>query len=77
MVAEIVPARRLGLTFAVHVLFLGGIGSALGPTIVGFASDRFGSLRAALLLPLAGIVLSAVGAWIAERVVRARTPHAA
>jgi MFS family permease len=76
MVAEIVPARRLGLTFAVHVLFLSGIGAALGPFVVGFVSDRTGSLRMALVFPLIAAVVSAALAWFAERVVRARTPEA-
>ena len=74
MVAEIVPARRLGLTFAVHVLFLGGIGAAVGPFLVGWTSDTVGSLRLALFVPVVGVFLSAIGAWVAARVVRARTP---
>lgn len=74
MVAELVPARRRGLTFAVHALFLGGIGSAAGPFLVGFASDATGSLRAALAVPLAGVALAALGAWLAAGVIRARTP---
>lgn len=74
MVAEIVPARRLGLTFAVHVLFLGGIGAAVGPFLVGWTSDAVGSLRLALFVPVVGVFLSAIGAWVAARVVRARTP---
>ena len=75
IVAEIVPAKRLGLTFAVHVLFLSGIGAALGPFIVGWVSDWTGSLRTALVVPVVGSLLAAFCGLMAERVVRARTPQ--
>jgi MFS transporter, Spinster family, sphingosine-1-phosphate transporter len=75
MVAEIVPPKRLGLTFAVHMLFLAGAGSALGPFLVGWASDATGSLRTALMVPLIAAALSAVGAIVSERIVRARPPQ--
>jgi MFS transporter, Spinster family, sphingosine-1-phosphate transporter len=75
MVAEIVPPKRLGLTFAVHMLFLAGAGTALGPFLVGWASDETGSLRTALMIPLVAAALSAVGAVVAERIVRARPPQ--
>ncbi|HYC55967.1 MAG TPA: MFS transporter [Candidatus Binatia bacterium] len=71
-VAEIVPPRRLGLTFAVHVLFLGGIGSSVGPFLVGWISDLTGDLRLALFVPVAAMVLAAPGASIAGRIIRAR-----
>ena len=74
MVAEIVPARRLGLTFAVHVLFLSGIGAALGPFLVGWISDLTGSLRVALMVPVVASALSGVASLAAERIVVARTP---
>lgn len=77
IIAEIVPARRLGLTFAVHMLFMAGVGAALGPYLVGSASDYFGSLRTALLIPIAAAALAAAGAWIAGGIVRARTREAA
>jgi len=77
MVAELVPARRLGLTFAVHMLFLAGVGAAIGPFLVGWVSDLTGSLRTALLVPLAATLVSALGALAAERIVRARTPQVA
>lgn len=76
VVAELVPGNRLGLTFAVHVLFLSGLGAALGPLLVGWISDVTGSLRVALLVPMFGAVLSAIGAWLSGRIVRARTPEA-
>jgi MFS family permease len=75
MVAEIVPPKRLGLTFAVHMLFLAGAGTALGPFLVGWASDATGSLRTALMVPLLAAMLSAVGAIVAERIVRSRPPQ--
>lgn len=74
MVAEIVPARRLGLTFAVHMLFLAGLGTALGPFLVGWVSDLTGSLRVALTVPLVCCVAAAVTARLAAATVRARTP---
>ncbi len=77
MVVEIVPARRLGLTFAVHMLFLAGFGAATGPFVVGWLSDATGSLRTALGAPIVAIALSAFGAWIAAAFVRARTPERA
>lgn len=73
-VAELVSPKRLGLTFAVHVLFLSGIGAAVGPFVVGWASDASGSLRTALSLPVVAILLAAGGAVVAGRVMRARTP---
>lgn len=75
MVAEIVPARRLGLTFAVHVLFLSGIGAAVGPFLVGWLSDLTGSLRLALMVPVAATALSGFAALAAERIIVARTPR--
>ncbi|MFN2427268.1 MAG: MFS transporter [Candidatus Binatia bacterium] len=74
IVAEIVPARRLGLTFAVHMLFLAGVGTAIGPFLVGWVSDATGSMRTALMVPLIAAAMSAMAAVAAERIVRARTP---
>ena len=73
-VAEIVPPRRLGLTFAVHVLFLGGLGSSVGPYIVGSLSDFTGDLRTALFAPIIGMLIAAPGAALAGRVIR-RSAH--
>lgn len=72
MVAELVPAKRLGLTFAVHALFLGGLGTALGPLLVGAVSDATGSLRIALLVPAALILYAALGIAWAGRFLRRR-----
>jgi MFS family permease len=74
IVAEIVPARRLGMTFAVHVLFLSGVGAAAGPFLVGWLSDLTGSLRVALVVPCVAALLAGLAALWAERVVIARTP---
>lgn len=76
MVAELVPAKRLGLTFAVHMLFLAGLGAAIGPLLIGWVSDVTGSLRAAMVVPMVAMLASAVGLWIAERIVQTRTPGA-
>ena len=60
MVVEIVPAKRLGIAYALQILFLGGLGQAAGPFIVGLVSDRSGSLLAGLCVPLAGLILAAL-----------------
>jgi MFS family permease len=72
IVAEIVPGHRLGLTFAVHVLFLGGIGAAMGPFVIGALSDWTGNLRVALVVPLFLMGLAAFGAHMAGRIIRDR-----
>ncbi len=68
---DIVPARRLGMAYAVHVLFLGGIGSALGPTLIGVTSDVTGSLQTALFLVVAGMFGAALLAVRSGRLMRA------
>ncbi len=72
MMIEIVPSRRLGVAYAINILFLGGIGSALGPFVVGYASDLTGSIRVAMQIPIIGMVLASVLAALAGRLVRAR-----
>ncbi len=57
---SLVPKERHGLASALNVFFLGGIGSALGPFVIGVASDRFGSLHTALVVPMLGLVLAAL-----------------
>jgi len=76
MVAEIVPTKRLGLTFAVHMLFLAGAGAAIGPLLIGWVSDATGSLRTAMLVPLVASMAAAFGLWLAGKIIRARTPAA-
>lgn len=70
---EIVPAKNHGLAYAVNIFFLGGIGSALGPFVVGYASDTSGSMLVAMSVPAIGIFAAAVMARVTGRVVRART----
>jgi fucose permease len=57
----------------VHMLFLAGVGAAVGPLLIGWVSDLTGSLRVAMLVPMVATLAAAVGLWIAERVVRAHT----
>jgi MFS family permease len=65
-----VPKERHGLASALNVFFLGGLGSALGPFVVGVASDRIGSLHGALLVPTFGLLLAAALIAAARRLAR-------
>lgn len=71
ILADLVSPRHLGLAFAVQILFLGGVGTAAGPAILGYVSDRADSLVVAMYLPVAGFLVSAVLAVLAGAVVRA------
>ncbi|MEO6028099.1 MAG: MFS transporter [Candidatus Binatia bacterium] len=55
---SLVPKERHGLASALNVFFLGGIGSAIGPFVVGLVSDRTGSLHTAISVPAIGLVLA-------------------
>jgi MFS family permease len=66
----LVPAHRHGATTALNTLFLGGIGAATGPFLVGVASDKLGSLHTALYVPVGGLCLAALLAVRAGRVAR-------
>lgn len=68
---HIVPAHRFGIAYAVQVLFLGGLGTATGPFIIGRSSDVLGDLRAALTVAAAMSVLAGILAWVARRRVAA------
>ncbi len=70
MVVEIAPPQRLGIAYALQILFLGGVGQAAGPFIVGFVSDRAGSLLAGLFVPLFLLGIAALLAAHAGRYVR-------
>ena len=59
LLVRIVPKQRHGLASALNVFFLGGLGSALGPFVVGYASDTTGSLHTAMLVPALGFGLAA------------------
>ena len=70
MVVEIAPASRLGIAYALQILFLGGIGQAAGPFLVGLASDVSGSLLVGLTLPLVGLVVAGLLVAHAGRYIR-------
>jgi MFS family permease len=74
MVVEIAPPQRLGIAYALQILFLGGVGQALGPFIVGFVSDRTGSLLAGLFVPLALLGIAALLAVHAGSYIRRYAP---
>jgi MFS family permease len=63
----LVPPKRHGMASALNVFFMGGIGSALGPFVVGVASDRTGSLHTAISIPAIGLVLAAALIVVARR----------
>ncbi len=58
LLVRIVPNERHGTAAALNVFFLGGLGSALGPFVVGWTSDATGSLHTALLLTAVGFLLA-------------------
>lgn len=64
---QIVPAHRFGIAYAVQVLFLGGIGTASGPFLIGVASDVFGDLRLALTVAVGLSVVAGLLAMVAGR----------
>jgi MFS family permease len=71
LITEIVPARRLGLAYAINIAFMGGVGPAVGPFLIGAVSDSTGSLRTALLIPAVGMLAASVLIALAARLVRA------
>jgi hypothetical protein len=52
------PAHRHGATGALNTLFLGGIGAASGPFIVGATSNATGDLHGALFIPILGLCIA-------------------
>ncbi len=64
------PPYRHGITGAINTLFLGGIGAAAGPFVIGFASDGFHSLHMALYIPIAGLCVAGMLAIRAGNVAR-------
>jgi len=64
-----VPSHRHGMAGALNTLFLGGIGAAAGPFIVGAASDAVGDLHVALRIPIAGLCVAGLLARQTRRVV--------
>jgi MFS family permease len=73
VMTEIVPARRLGLAYAINILFLAGIGQALGPYVVGTLSDATGSLVIGLSVTVAAMGVASILALAAGRIVRRDT----
>jgi predicted MFS family arabinose efflux permease len=71
MTLHIVPPRHHGLAYALNMLFLAGIGIAIGPFIVGRLSDAFG-LKTAMYVPVGGMVVGALLIALTGRTVRAR-----
>lgn len=67
---RLVPTKRHGLAAALNVFFLGGLGSAIGPFVVGATSDATGSLRTAMLVPPAGLLLATALLAVAGRLAR-------
>ena len=67
---SLVPRERHGMASAVNVFFLGGLGSALGPFVVGLVSDRTGSLHTAISVAAIGLVLAAALIIAAARLAR-------
>jgi MFS family permease len=76
MVVEIAPPQRLGIAYALQILFLGGVGQAAGPFIVGLVSDRTGSLLAGLFVPLVLLGIAALLAVHAGSYIRRYAPAA-
>lgn len=66
---EIVPPRRHGIVYALHMFCLSGLGAAIGPFVVGAVSDRTGNLLAALsVIPIAMAVAAVLSFRTGRRV---------
>jgi predicted MFS family arabinose efflux permease len=72
MLMDIVPPERHGLAYAVHILFLGGIGTGLGPFTIGAISDATGNLTVAMSASIGFMILAAIFLRLAAREIRAR-----
>ncbi len=66
----IVPPQRHGMASALNVFFIGGLGSAFGPFIVGAVSD-LADLPTAMLTPALGLLVAATLIAFAARLARA------
>jgi len=54
---EIVPPKRHGIAYALHMFCLSGLGAAIGPYVVGAVSDRTGDLLFSLyIIPIVMVV---------------------
>jgi predicted MFS family arabinose efflux permease len=72
MLVTLVPKERHGLATAVNVFFMGGVGSAAGPFVIGVTSDLTGSLHTAMFTPAVGVLIAAALVAAAGWFVRAR-----
>jgi MFS family permease len=70
VLTEIVPQGRLGMAYAINILFMAGIGQALGPLLIGRVSDATGSLVTGLAAAVVGMGIASVLAVITGAVVR-------
>ena len=73
VLTEIVPQRRIGMAYAINILFMAGVGQALGPFLIGRVSDATGSLVSGLAIAVVAMGVASVLALVTGRVVR-RTP---
>ena len=65
----LVPSQRHGMASALNVFFIGGLGSALGPFMVGAVSD-LADLPTAMMTPALGLVVAATLIALAARLAR-------
>jgi MFS family permease len=72
VLTEIVPQRRLGMAYAINILFMAGIGQALGPLVIGRVSDATGSLVTGLAVAVVAMGVASVLALVTGRVIRAK-----
>jgi MFS family permease len=70
VVVELVPPRQHGIAYAVNILFLGGVGTAVGPLVVGWVSDLTQSLTWAMITPAGGMALASLVMAAAARIIR-------
>jgi len=75
VLTEIVPQRRLGMAYAINILFMAGIGQALGPFVVGRVSDATGSLVTGLAITVVAMGVASALALATGHVVRRETPR--
>jgi len=69
VLTEIVPQHRLGLAYAINILFLAGIGQGIGPFVVGRLSDATGSLTTGLAIPIFAMGVASALAFAGRRVI--------
>jgi predicted MFS family arabinose efflux permease len=75
VMVALVPPQRHGMASALNVFFIGGLGSALGPFVVGAVSD-LADLPTAMMATAFGLLLSAALVALAARFARSWRPPA-